>query len=346
MALEKWDESSAGDENRTERKREEKEAQSTPEGEAPADSANLHIDDEYRGVTPLVDREFLRKLVSGKIEIEELFTICKESIQVLSEEPSVLKISSDVLVVGDIHGQFFDLLNVLKVPHSAQYLFLGDYVDRGVNSLEVILLLLHMKIRNREKVWMIRGNHESRRLSYEYGFFAECVGTYQTSAVWEALCEVFDYLPLAAVIDETTLAVHGGIGPQVSLGSLIRSNRVEEVDLNGVMSEIMWSDPKEAAKEYEKSARGSGYLFGEAQVDRFFSETGFTRIIRSHQLVDEGYREDFGGKVVTIWSAPNYCYRCMNRAGVLKVSCGTLEYIEIEKAEEQKRKPLPSIYFM
>lgn len=297
--------------------------------------------------SPFVQNEFVQRLKNGYLEVGEIYEICQKSTKIFSEEPSLLEINSEVVIVGDVHGQFFDFLEVLDIDCGAKrYLFLGDYVDRGANSLETILLLLQMKIERPEEIWMLRGNHESKNLSFIYGFYDECMQAYGTPVVWEMICEVFEYLPLAAVIDKKIFAVHGGIGPSVSLEAISGVNRVGDSLLSGVISELLWSDPDANAEEYKENTRGAGYLFGRNQVEEFLEKEGVERIIRSHQLVDEGYRELFDKKLITIWSAPNYCYRCMNKAVIAKVSGMKIEYFEVPMAPNQQAKPRKSLYFI
>lgn len=286
------------------------------------------------------------RLLAGEMTPNEIGQLCQDAISVFADEPSVLSLSSEIAVVGDIHGQFFDLLTVFRVGHFGKYLFLGDYVDRGANSLETILLLLLIKTRHPNRVWMLRGNHESRQLSATYGFYEECLRSYKSAAVWEMVCEVFEYLPLAAVIDHTTLAVHGGIGPGFSLDRISQVNRVTEIANRDELAALLWSDPDDAVEEYQPSPRGAGFLFGKKQVDQFLLESGLKRIIRSHQLVDKGYQEHFNGKVVTIWSAPNYCYRCQNLAVIGRLTTAGLEYLDVPVAENQRGPPKPSLYFL
>ncbi|KAI5185860.1 serine/threonine-protein phosphatase 4 catalytic subunit [Nematocida homosporus] len=291
--------------------------------------------------------EYVERLKIGGIDAKEVFELCQRAMGILAQESSLLVLNAEVLIVGDIHGQFFDLLEILGIEGVDQYLFLGDYVDRGANSLETILVLLYMKVRWPDKVWLLRGNHESKRLSLAYGFYEECIRAYGSPVVWEMICEVFDYLPLAAVIDQETFAVHGGIGPSTSLDKILGIDRVGDVPLSGVVTELLWSDPDEGVLEFTANSRGAGYLFGAEQVAQFLQESGLKRIIRSHQLVEQGYNEMFGGQVVTVWSAPNYCYRCMNKATVIKLGRdGSIEYIEVPMAENQRGKPKPSLYFL
>ncbi|KAI5171116.1 serine/threonine-protein phosphatase 4 catalytic subunit [Nematocida sp. LUAm3] len=294
-----------------------------------------------------IDDEFIKVLKEDKVPLEEVLVICTKCIDIFSREGTLLRLPSDLMVVGDIHGQFFDLLNLLNIGSPEGYLFLGDYVDRGVNSLECILLLMHMKIRHPEKIWMLRGNHESKKLTLIYGFYEECIRAYGTQLPWQKICEVFDYLPLAAVVNESIFAVHGGIGPSVSIEEIEKTFRVQDVPIEGIVSELLWSDPDIETETYKENTRGAGFLFGEKQVDDFLRETGMKMIIRSHQLVDAGYSEMFNKKLITIWSAPNYCYRCMNKAAVAYIEdTGDITYFEVPKADVQKKGIKPPLYFL
>ncbi|KAI5160709.1 serine/threonine-protein phosphatase PPG1 [Nematocida ausubeli] len=292
------------------------------------------------------EEAFINKLSNGELTNSDIFEICRQAIEIFVEEPFMLELSSEIVVVGDIHGQFFDLLNILKVP-SDKYLFLGDFVDRGANSVETIVLLLYMKIKHPDSVWLLRGNHESLKTSSGYGFKTECMQVYRSKMIWHCICEVFDYLPVCAIIDRKVFAVHAGIGPDLDLETVQMMPRVGDIPTSGTIADLVWSDPNEEAEEFMKSARGVGYYFGEKQTDEFLKKTGLERIIRSHQLVDEGYKEDFGGKVITIWSAPNYCYRCMNKAAVARIIDGNIaEYIEIVEAEYQRKETKVLSYFL
>lgn len=301
-------------------------------------------------------REFVERLKKGAVSTQEACEIAQEAAEIFAGEPSLLELPGEEAVVfGDVHGQFYDLLNVFEqmnaegekdqILQQPTYLFLGDYVDRGSNSLETVLLLLHLKIRHRNRIWILRGNHESRRLSYSYGFHEECMRSMHSPCAWAVICRTFDVLPLAAVVGGHTFAVHGGIGPSVTLQAIREIDRVSDVPTAGIVADMLWSDPG-AVAEFEENTRGAGWVFGEIQVGEFLKRAGCRRIIRSHQLVDQGYREDFNGQVLTIWSAPNYCYRCGNRAVFARVSEKTVEYTEIPAVQEQRGPNLPLPYFI
>lgn len=293
---------------------------------------------------------FIQKLSSGKVENAEIFEICEKVTEIFASEPFMVNLSSEISVIGDIHGQYFDLLNILsilKAAQSRQYLFLGDFVDRGANSLETIVLLFYMKIRYPEHVWLLRGNHESLRTSSSYGFREECMRIYRSKLLWRKICNVFDYMPICGIIDQKIFAVHAGIGPGLDMSQVNSIARVKDVPFSGEIANFLWSDPDPKVEDsFIESKRGVGYYFGEKQVDEFFEKTGFERIIRSHQLVDEGYKEDFNGKVITVWSAPNYCYRCMNKAAIAQIKNGSIEYIEVPVVGCQRKRTKILSYFL
>jgi serine/threonine-protein phosphatase 4 catalytic subunit len=201
---------------------------------------------------------------------------------------------------------------------------------------------------------LIRGNHESREVTQIYGFYDECLQKYNGSPlVWRSCCEVFDYLPLAALIDNNILAVHGGLSPAITtVNQLKLIDRVREVPHEGSMSDILWSDPDDTLQGWGLSPRGAGYLFGSDVTSRFLLENSLTLLARAHQLVMEGYKYSFGEKVITVWSAPNYCYRCGNVAAVMRIEeDGEREFRVFESKSLQEAglwptKAPPITYFL
>mmetsp|Transcript_17684 Transcript_17684/g.30443 ORF Transcript_17684/g.30443 Transcript_17684/m.30443 type:complete len:303 (-) Transcript_17684:61-969(-) len=251
----------------------------------------------------------------------DLKKLCECVKELLIEESNVQPVSSPVTVCGDIHGQFHDLLELLRtggeIPNTS-YIFMGDFVDRGYNSLETFTLLLLLKARFPANITLLRGNHESRQITQVYGFYDECQRKYSNANAWKYCTDVFDYLTLAAVIDGRILCVHGGLSPDIRTLDQIRTiNRRQEIPHEGSFCDLMWSDPEEI-ETWAVSPRGAGWLFGGKVTAEFNHLNKLDLICRAHQLVQEGYKYMFQDKsLVTVWSAPNYCYRCGNVAAIL-----------------------------
>lgn len=188
--------------------------------------------------------------------------------------------------------------------------------------METFSLLLVLKARYPSRVTLLRGNHESRQITQAYGFYDECITKYGNAAVWKACCQVFDYLNLAALIDGTILCVHGGLSPEIRTIDQIRTiARAQEIPHEGSFCDLMWSDPDEVAS-WSISPRGAGWLFGKTITHEWNHVNGLDLLARAHQLVQEGWKMMFDEQLVTVWSAPNYCYRCGNVASVMKVEEG------------------------
>jgi len=227
-----------------------------------------------------------------------------------------------VTVVGDIHGQFYDLLELFRIGGRApdtNYLFMGDYVDRGYYSVECVTLVVLLKLRYPQRVTILRGNHESRQITQVYGFYDECVRKYGSPKVWQQFTDLFDYLPLAATIDKQLFCPHGGLSPSLdTVAQMQQLERFQEIPHEGPICDLMWSDPDDRVG-WGISPRGAGYTFGQDVSEQFNQTNGFDFIVRAHQLVMEGYNWSHENAVVTLFSAPNYCYRCGNQAAIMEV---------------------------
>ena len=256
------------------------------------------------------------------VEESHVKDLCSKLREILAEEANVQSVDSPITVCGDIHGQFFDLKELFKVGGDipdTNYLFLGDYVDRGFHSIESLLLLFALKVRYPDRLTLIRGNHESRQITQVYGFYDECLRKYGSVNVWHYCTESFDYITLSAVIDDKVFCVHGGLSPCITeLDEIRLIDRKQEVPHEGPMCDLLWSDPEDI-QGWSVSPRGAGYLFGADIVRQFNKLNNLSLICRAHQLVMEGYKWHFDETLLTIWSAPNYCYRCGNVAAILKV---------------------------
>ena len=208
------------------------------------------------------------------------------------KESNVVEVSCPVTICGDIHGQFYDLMELFRVAGrlpDTNFLFMGDYVDRGYFGVETLLLLLCLKVRYPARLTLLRGNHESRQTTQTYGFYDECQRKFGHSRVWKCLTEVFDYLPITALVDGQVLALHGGLSPSIdSLDQVRAMDRLQEVPHEGPLCDLLWSDPFDS-QGWGISPRGAGYNFGE-DISAAFNETNSLSLVcRAHQLAMEGY---------------------------------------------------------
>eukprot|EP01155_Anaeramoeba_flamelloides_P012652 Anaeramoba_flamelloidesa332969_25.p1 GENE.a332969_25~~a332969_25.p1 ORF type:complete len:304 (-),score=42.85 a332969_25:93-1004(-) len=255
---------------------------------------------------------------------EDLFEICEKVKEIVIEENNVQAIQSPVTICGDIHGQFYDLMELFRKGGQVgdtNYVFLGDYIDRGYYSLETFTLLMVLKVKYPNQIFLLRGNHESRQITQAYGFYDECFQKYGSSNAWKYCTEVFDYLTLGAIIDGTVLCLHGGLSPEIrTIEQIRRIDRMEEIPQEGGFCDLVWSDP-ENIDGWKQSPRGAGWLFGKNIANSFMQQNRLSLICRAHQLVQEGWKYSFEEeKVVTIWSAPNYFYRSGNVASILELN--------------------------
>jgi serine/threonine-protein phosphatase PPG1 len=296
-----------------------------------------------------VDR-YLELAWTGKLIDKDVIKVLTMKVQeLLIAEPNVVHISAPVAIVGDIHGQFYDLLELFKVsgrPPGAPFLFLGDYVDRGNHSVEVITLICLLKLKYPRRVYMIRGNHETRTTNTHYGFYAECKEKFgEESQTWQNFNSVFDYLPMAAIISNQLFCVHGGLSPKIeTIDDINAINRFEEITPEGPLVDLMWSDPREDNfTGFAPSERKAGFDFGKDMVEAFLKVNNLSKVIRAHQMCQNGYMQIFDEKFITVWSAPNYMYRFKNKASCLEVDENLEMYFNLftwSKENEDYRQDL------
>lgn len=253
---------------------------------------------------------------------------------VLAEESNIVSVDSPVNIAGDVHGQFFDVKNLFEkggnLPDN-KFIMIGDFVDRGYNSVETITLLFCLKVKYPDRIYLLRGNHESRNITMMYGFLDEINKKYGNSNCWKYFYETFDFLPLGAIVNGNILCVHGGLSPDLpTIDQMRLLDRKQEIPNEGPMADLMWSDP-ENIEAWRRNSRGAGWIFGHKVVDHFNLLNDLNLIVRAHQLVQEGYVYWFNEQLVTLWSAPNYCYRMNNKAALLHLDeTGNKNYIIFE----------------
>jgi len=254
-----------------------------------------------------------------EIEIKYLINTSKK---ILIEQPTFLDLESPVTVCGDTHGQYPDLLRLFELggyPPDTNYLFLGDYVDRGKQSIETICLLLAYKIKFEENFFILRGNHESGSINRIYGFYDECKRRYNIK-IWKHFVDLFNCLPIAACIDDKIFLVHGGLSPELkNMDDIKKIMRPTDVPEEGLLCDLLWSDPENISKDWGTNDRGVSVTFNAKVVEKFLENNELDLICRAHQVVEEGY-EFFGDKkLVTVFSAPNYCGEFDNNGGIMLV---------------------------
>lgn len=265
----------------------------------------------------------LEKLWKGELlPPEEYIKLCGQAKPIISKEANVVSVKAPVTIVGDVHGQFWDLLEIFKHGGSlpeTNYLFLGDYVNRGCQSVECAALVLALKVQYPEKVTLLRGNHECRSITKIYGFYEECQKKFSSEEVYNAFHDVFDCLPLAATVGDQYFCVHGGLSAQLeNLDSIKKIDRFQEVPQEGLVCDLLWADPSDEPG-FVKSARGVSATWGPDISKKFNADNGFKAIIRAHMFVEAGYSETHDKNVVTVFSVPNYCYKCGNKGAIMKV---------------------------
>ena len=269
--------------------------------------------------------------INTKLGEKTIQWLLRQGIYVFSQEPMLVQTHGPIHVCGDIHGQYIDLLNVfenLGLPgRDNRYLLLGDYVDRGLKSIEVFCLLLCYKLLYPNDVFMLRGNHETSAISRMYGFYDECKRKFGVK-MWKLFVDVFNYMPVAATIGKNNhtplvLCMHGGISPHLTnLDDIKRLRKPTDIPDEGLLCDLLWADPD---SEFNKNGwndndRGVSYVFGRNVLNSFLTKNCLDLIVRGHQVVEDGY-EFFGGRqLITIFTAPRYCGEFDNKGGVLSLS--------------------------
>jgi serine/threonine-protein phosphatase 4 catalytic subunit len=293
-----------------------------------------------------LDRQIEQLKNCEPLNESEVKALCLKAMEILVEESNVQRVDAPVTICGDIHGQFYDMKELFKVGGDCpktNYLFLGDFVDRGFYSVETFLLLLALKVRYPDRITLIRGNHESRQITQVYGFYDECLRKYGSVNVWRYCTDIFDYLSLSALIENKIFSVHGGLSPAINTLDQIRTlDRKQEVPHDGGMCDLLWSDPEDIVDGWGLSPRGAGFLFGGSVVTTFNHANNVDYICRAHQLVMEGYKWMFNNQIVTVWSAPNYCYRCGNVAAILELDENLNKKFRVFEAAPQDSRGAPA----
>jgi len=283
---------------------------------------------------PRIDVLKAHFILEGRVEDAVAMKILKDGSAILRKESTVVDIDAPITVCGDIHGQFYDLMKLFEVggnPASTRYLFLGDYVDRGYFSIECVLYLWSLKMLYPKTLFLLRGNHECRHLTEYFTFKTECKIKY-SEEIYDTCMDGFDCLPLAAIMNQQFLCVHGGLSPEVhTLDDIRKIDRFREPPAFGPMCDLLWSDPledygteKTSDHFSHNSVRGCSYFYSYQASCDFLQRNNLLSIIRAHEAQDAGYRMYRKSQatgfpsLITIFSAPNYLDVYNNKAAVLK----------------------------
>ncbi|KHN18122.1 Serine/threonine-protein phosphatase 5 [Glycine soja] len=302
---------------------------------------NTDVEPQYSGARiegDVVTLDFVKKMIEDFKNQKFLhkryaFQIVLQTREALQALPSLVDIhvpdGKHFTVCGDVHGQYYDLLNIFELnglpSEENPYLFNGDFVDRGSFSLEVILTLFAFKCMSPSAIYLARGNHESKSMNKIYGFEGEVRSKLNETFV-ELFAEVFCCLPLAHVINEKVFVVHGGLFSVdgVKVSDIRSINRFCEPPEEGLMCELLWSDPQPLPGR-GPSKRGVGLSFGADVTKRFLQENNLDLVVRSHEVKDEGYEIEHDGKLITVFSAPNYCDQMGNKGAFIRFEAPDLK---------------------
>ncbi|ORY50751.1 putative serine/threonine protein phosphatase [Rhizoclosmatium globosum] len=272
----------------------------------------------------------------------EVTWLCMTSKEIFMSQPCLLELEAPIQICGDIHGQYYDLLRLFEYggfPPNANYLFLGDYVDRGKHSLETICLLLAYKIKYPENFFILRGNHECASVNRVYGFYDECKRRYNVK-MWKTFADCFNCLPAAAIVDEKIFCMHGGLSPDLqSMEQVRRILRPTDIADTGLLCDLLWSDPSHQVNGWGESDRGVGFLFGADVVEKFLEKHDLDLVCRAHQVVEDGYEFFAKRQLVTVFSAPNYCGEFDNAGAMMTVDENLMCSFQMLKPPEKKKKP-------
>ncbi|KMT01766.1 hypothetical protein BVRB_9g210500 [Beta vulgaris subsp. vulgaris] len=305
------------------------------------DYRSIEVEPQYSGARiegDTVTLDFVKKMIEDFktqkcLHKRYAFQIVLQTRELLRALPSLVDITvpdnKHFTVCGDVHGQFYDLLHIFELnglpSEDNPYLFNGDFVDRGSFSLEVILTLFAFKCMCPSAMYLARGNHESRSMNKIYGFEGEVRSKLSETFV-ELFAEVFCCLPLAHVINKKKFVVHGGLFSVdgVKLSDIKAIDRFCEPPEEGLMCEVLWSDPQPSLGR-GPSKRGVGLAFGPDVTKRFLQDNDLDLVVRSHEVKDEGYEIEHDGKLITVFSAPNYCDQMGNKGALIRFEAPELK---------------------
>ena len=284
-----------------------------------------------------------------KITSDTLISVCESAITSLSKKDTLLRLTGPINIIGDLHGNIRDLLRIFSLmgdPSETQYLFLGDYVDRGEFSIEVVSLLFALVSKYPHNIHLLRGNHEFKIVNSHYGLQEQVLLEFGSLEIWERINEVFSYLSLVAIINNKVFCVHGGLSQHFeSLRAIKNIKRpLPDYPLNRVgllLTDLMWSDPDSSIDLFGPSSRGNGCHFGSDSVISFLNQIKCNLLIRAHQFIPEGYSSFAEGKCITVFSSTNYKENIIGKCGIINIQLnGSLQTYFLNSLDPIYRKDM------
>jgi serine/threonine-protein phosphatase 6 catalytic subunit len=270
--------------------------------------------------------KMLEKAYRGEcITEKECWFLCEKTKDLLIEESNVQPVQAPVNICGNIAGQFYDILELFKTGGSIpenKYVFMGGLLGECFRSIETLQLLFLLKVKYPESITILRGIRENRNQSKFWGFYDEILRKYGNVNVWKYCNEVFDCLPLAALVEDSIFCVQGGLSPDLKTIDQIRTlDRYIEPGVEGPLIDLLWSEPSVDVETWAVSSRGAGWAFGSLATKKFNQLNGLQLIAKGKNCVTEGHEYPFSEKsIVSICSAPNFKQRCDNKASILAIN--------------------------
>ena len=305
-------------------------------------AGKLHVDSVLKRL--LEAREFLPG-VKIQLTEAEIRGLCLKSREIFLSQPILLELEAPLKICGDIHGQYYDLLRLFEYqgfPPDANYLFLGNYVDFGKQSLETICLLLVYKIKYPENFFLLRGNHECASINRIHGFYDECMRRYNIR-LWKTFTDCFNCLPVVAIIDEKIFCCHGGLSPDLwSMDQICGIMRPTDVPDQGLLCDLLWADPDKEINDWGENDRGKSFTFGPEIVTKFLAKHDMDLVVRGHQMVEDGYEFFAKRQLVTLFSVSNFRGEFDNAGAIMSVdetlTC-SFKILKPSAADKKKLSP-------
>jgi len=273
----------------------------------------------------LIEQSFLNRLIENpylitKLNFKKLILVFREAVKLFREETLILELKKEhpqdkIMVIGDLHGDLKSLtklMEIIKKENSKYVIFLGDIVDRGSYQLECLILVLVLKIKDSNKYFLLKGNHETLEVNRNYGFYQDFLNRFKDPKKFSQVIALYNTLPYSVLVNESILCLHGGIPEEFNAINRLKGIKTSEINIiddNTAKSllQIMWNDPKPNLKGFAESFRGREIkFFGEDVFSDFMRENKLDYLIRAHERFPEGYKWFFNKRLLSIFSSANY----------------------------------------